>query len=390
MGVFVAGPATAAVLADWGAEVVKIENPAGGDPIRALLAMGVVPFEPKINPALELDNRNKRSVTVDVQNEPGREVARRLITAADVFVTNIRAAALQRAGLSYRDLRLLNPRLIYAAISGYGTRGPDKDRAAFDYAAYWARSGAMASLGEPSGAPPTQRPAMGDHLAGLGLAGAVSAALYHRERSGEGQEIRLSLFQTGLWMMASDIQVCLLTGMGYVPTGRLVPNPLWNHYKASDDKWFHLVMIQADRYWTRFCEAIGRAELAADERYAGILPRARNAAELIRLLDEVFATRTRAEWADVFDRYELVWAPVHRIADVIEDPQAQALEAFQTVSHRSGEKIRLVKTPVEFSATPPAIRHGAPELGEHTEEVLLGLGYSWDDIARLREEGALG
>ncbi|MGH7822285.1 MAG: CoA transferase, partial [Candidatus Binatia bacterium] len=206
MGVFVAGPAAAAVLGDWGADVVKLENPAGGDPIRALLAMGIVPFEPKINPALELDNRNKRSITVDVQNPAGRELARQIIAGADVFVTNLRPAALRRAGLSYADLKPLNPRLVYAGLSGYGLRGPDRDRAAFDYAAWWARSGAMASLGEPGGPPPTQRPAMGDHPAGLSLAGAVAAALYAREKTGRGQELHLSLFQSGLWMMASDIE----------------------------------------------------------------------------------------------------------------------------------------------------------------------------------------
>lgn len=390
MGLFVAGPAASAVLGDWGAEVVKIENPAGGDPIRALLALGLVPFEPEINPALELDNRNKRSVTIDVRNADGRDVAQRLIAGADVFVTNFRAAALKRARFSYEDLKARNPRLIYASLSGYGARGPDRDRAAFDYAAYWARAGAMASLAEPGRPPPTQRPAMGDHLAGLSLAGAVSAALYHRERTGEGQEIHLSLFQTGLWMMASDIETCLVTGSGYVPTGRVVPNPLWNHYRAKDDTWFHLVMLQADRFWARFCEAVGRADLAADARYDGVVSRARHAAELIALLDDVFATKTRDEWAVIFDRYDLIWAPVQTVSEVARDPHARALGAFAKVAHRSGREIEIVKSPVEFAATPVTIRRPAPELGEHTEEVLLEAGYSWDEIAKLRERGALG
>jgi len=388
MGIWVAGPAAAAVLADWGAEVIKVENPAGGDPARGLMALGI-PLQLPVNPPIEVDNRNKRSVAVNVQRPEGRDIVRRLLRDADVFVTNLRAGALQRAGLAYADVRTDNPRLIYAAVSGYGTRGPDKDRAAFDYAAFWARSGAMASLGEPQGPPPTQRPAMGDHPAGLSLAGAIAAALYHRERSGQGQEVHVSLFQAGLWMMATDIQTYLVTGLAPSPNGRLVPNALWNHYKAQDDKWFHLVMLQPDRYWPRFCEAIDRPDLVADERYADVFARAQHGVELIALLDEIFATRPRAEWAERFDRAELVWAPVHNVADAVNDPQAEALEAFATVPHRSGDPIRIVRSPIEFGATPATIRHAAPELGEHTEEVLLAHGYSWDDIAALKEKGAI-
>jgi crotonobetainyl-CoA:carnitine CoA-transferase CaiB-like acyl-CoA transferase len=389
MGIWVAGPAAAAVLGDWGAEVIKVENPAGGDPVRALMALGIA-VELPVNPSLELDNRNKRSVTINVQNPEGSAVVRRLLRDADVFVTNLRAGALARAGLSYDAVRPANPRLIYAGLSGYGTRGPEKDRAAFDYAAFWARAGAMATLGEPQGPPPSQRPAMGDHPAGLALAGAVAAALYHRERTGVGQEIHLSLFQAGLWMMATDIETCLVTGLAPAPTGRAVPNPLWNHYRAKDDKWFHLVMLQADRYWPGFCDAIERPDLAADERYATVITRAQHSLELIALLDTIFATRTRAEWGERFDRSNLVWGPVQGIADVVRDPQARALEAFAKVPHRTGEDIEVVKSPVEFSATPTSIRRAAPALGEHTEEVLLEHGYTWDEIAVLKEKGAIG
>jgi crotonobetainyl-CoA:carnitine CoA-transferase CaiB-like acyl-CoA transferase len=390
MGIFVAGPAAAAVLGDWGADVVKIENPAGGDPIRALVSLGLAAIEPDVNPALELENRNKRSVAIDVTKPAGRDIVLRLLRDADVFLSNFRAAALERAGLSYEDVKKVNPRIIYATLSGYGQRGPDKDRAAFDYAAFWARTGAMASLGEPGGTPPTQRPAMGDHPAGLQLAGAISAALYHREKTGEGQAIHISLFQSGIWMMASDIEIALATGKGYEPTGRQVPNPLWNHYRAKDDKWFHLVMIQADRYWPGFCEAIGEPDLGKDERYDGVVKRTRHARELIERLDRVFATKPRDEWATIFDRHQFIWAPVQTLLEASRDPQAQALGIYETVPHRRGGEIPIVKTPIEFGATPATIRHGAPELGEHTEEVLLEHGLGWDDIARLREEGVFG
>jgi crotonobetainyl-CoA:carnitine CoA-transferase CaiB-like acyl-CoA transferase len=389
MGIWVAGPAAAAVLGDWGANVIKIENPAGGDPVRGLMALGI-PVSLPVHPAVELDNRNKRSLAVDIQTRGGRDVVRRLLHTADVFVTNLRPAALARAGLSYADVRGDNPRLIYAGLSGYGTRGPERDRAAFDYAAFWARSGAMASLGEPEGPPPSQRPAMGDHPAGLALAGAVAAALFHRERTGEGQEIHLSLFQMGLWMMGTDIQTCLVTGMPPpVPAGRATLNPLWNHYRAGDGKWFHLVMLQADRYWPAFCAAIERPDLVADERYATIFARGQHSREFIDLLDGIFATRTCAQWGEAFDRHGLVWGPVQTIEEVVRDPQARALGAFATVSHPTGP-IEVIRSPVEFSGTPATIRRSAPELGEHTEEVLLERRYSWDEIAALKEQGAIG
>jgi crotonobetainyl-CoA:carnitine CoA-transferase CaiB-like acyl-CoA transferase len=190
--------------------------------------------------------------------------------------------------------------------------------------------------------------------------------------------------------MSSDIQAALALGFGYERGGRLVPNPLWNHYRAKDGKWFHLVMVQADRYWPQFCEAVGRAELVKDERYGDILARRENAASLIEELDRVFATKNRDEWAPIFDRHELIWAPVQTILEASRDPQAIALEAFATIPHRSGRDLSYVKSPVEFGATPATIRHGAPELGEHTEEVLLANGYSWEDIATLREKGVLG
>jgi crotonobetainyl-CoA:carnitine CoA-transferase CaiB-like acyl-CoA transferase len=389
MGIWVAGPAAAAVLGDWGAEVIKIENPAGGDPVRALMAMGI-PLQLPANPAVELDNRNKRSVTVNVQTPEGQAVVRRLLRDADVFVSNLRAAALKRVGLAYEDLRAEHPRLIYATLSGYGTRGPEKDRAAFDYAAFWARAGAMASLGEPEGPPPSQRPAMGDHPAGLSLAGGVAAALYHRERTGEGQELHLSLFHAGLWMMATDVETCLLTGFGPPKTGRAVPNPLWNHYKAQDGQWFHLVMLQADRYWPGFCQAIGQPDLLGDARYADVVVRAQHSLELITLLDDIFASKPLAEWAELFDRFELVWGPVQSITDVVRDPQARALGVFSKVPHRTGEDIEVLRSPIEFSTTPSSIRRAGPELGEHTEEVLLEHGYTWEDIAALKEKGAIG
>jgi crotonobetainyl-CoA:carnitine CoA-transferase CaiB-like acyl-CoA transferase len=390
LGIWVAVPSAAAVLADWGARVVKIEPPEG-DPLRGLAATGLVPYQPDVNPAFHLDNRGKRGIVLDLRRPGGRDVAHALIRQSDVFVSNLRRQKLAALGMDYETLREVNPRLVYAGLTGYGVDGPDRDRAAFDYAAFWARAGVMASLGEPEGPPPTQRPGMGDHMTGLGMAGAIAAALLARERTGVGQEIGMSLFQSGMWMLASDIQAAITTGYCHTPGGRrAAPNPLFNFYRTKDDRWLHLIMLQPDRHWTAFCAAIGRADLADDERFANALVRFSHSRELIAILDPLFAARTLAEWGAVLDESGCFWGSVQSVADVVSDPQAEAIGAFAETSLPDGRPLRIVKSPVAFGATPAAVSGPAPELGQHTEEVLLEAGYTWDDIARLKESGTLG
>jgi crotonobetainyl-CoA:carnitine CoA-transferase CaiB-like acyl-CoA transferase len=390
LGIWVAVPSAAAVLADWGAQVVKIEPP-DGDPLRGLAATGLVPYQPDVNPAFQLDNRGKRSVTLDLRTPEGRDVAHALVRKADVFLSNLRRQKLVGLGMDADTLRAVNPRLVYAGLTGYGTEGPERDRAAFDYAAFWARAGIMASLGEPEGPPPTQRPGMGDHMTGLGMAGAIAAALLARERTGRGQEIRMSLFQSGLWMLASDIQAAITTGYCHTPGGRrAAPNPLFNFYRTSDGRWLHLVMLQPDRHWRAFCRAVGRDDIAADPRFAGALVRFQHCRELIALLDPIFAERTLAEWATILDGADCYWGRVQSVADVVDDAQAAAIGAFAERTLPDGRPLRIVKSPVVFTETPAAVQGTAPELGQHTEEVLLEAGYGWDDIARLKDAGALG
>ncbi len=390
LGIWVAVPSAAAVLADWGARVVKIEPPEG-DPLRGLAATGLVPYQPEVNPAFHLDNRGKRSVTLDLRRAEGRQVAHALAARSDVFLTNLRRQKLAGLGMDYPTLHALNPRLVHASLTGYGTAGPEHERAAFDYAAFWARAGIMASLGEPEGPPPTQRPGMGDHMTGLGLAGAIAAALFARERSGVGQEIHMSLFQSGLWMLASDIQAALTTGYCHTPGGRrAAPNPLFNFYRTRDGHWLHLIMLQPDRHWDAFCTAIGRPELRADERFASAIIRFQHCRELIAILDPLFAERTLAEWAAALDGAACFWGKVQTVEEVTQDAQAEAIEAFAATALPDGRPLRIVKSPVAFGATPAAVAGPAPELGQHTEEVLLEAGFGWDDIARLKDTGALG
>ena len=388
LGMFVAGPATSCVLGDWGADVVKIENPAGGDPARALASLGLSAKD--INFGMENYNRGKRSVALDVQKPAGRVALIRLLQGADVFVSNWRPDALERARLDYATLSAELPRIVYAQVNGYGPRGSMRDTAAFDFAAYWARTGAQASLGEPNEPPPVQRPAMGDAQVGLGLAGAISAALFQRERTGGGEHVHISLYQAGMWMMSFDLSAALIHGGGYRRTGRQSPNPLWNSYRAQDGRWFELVMLQADRYWKPFCRAIEKPEWEHDARWATIGPRGKNAASLIAALDEHFATRPFDAWRAAFDKEALIWAPIQSIAESATDPLAREVGVIASVPHRSGREIELVRSPVEFARAPHEVRSAAPELGEHTEEVLLERGFSWEEITALREQGVFG
>jgi len=391
LAMWVAGPSTAVVLADWGAHVIKLEDPKGGDPTRGFVTGAAARADVNIRPAFELDNRNKRSVAVDLRTGGGHEFALKLVERADVFVTSLRPEALARMKLDYATLCGANPRLIYATLNGYGHRGPDKDRPAYDYAAAWARSGLMATIAEPGLPPPAQRPAMIDHPCGLGLAGAISAALFARERSGRGREIRVSLFAMGIWMNATDLTTGLLTGVPPVSEDRTRRiNPLWSSYKCKDGRWVYFVMVQSDRFWAEFCSALDRRAWKDDARFCDARSRARNCAELTAEIDAAVAARAADEWAPIFDLHKLIWAPVRTEAEVLKDPQAEAIGAFAKVDHPHLPDMRLVNSPVEFGDDTPPIHRLAPELGQHTEEVALEIGYTWEDIARLKESGVLG
>jgi len=308
-----------------------------------------------------------------------------------VFVTSLRIDALRRMQMDSATLRARNRRLIYASLNGYGHRGPDAERPAYDYAAAWSRSGLAAAIQEPGAPPPAQRPAMIDHAVGLGLAGAISAALLARERSGSGREVNVSLFAMGLWMNASDLTVGLMTGRTAEPESREQRiNPLWSSYRCKDGRWIYFVMIQADRFWTQFCDALGRTDWRDDPRFTNASVRARNSSAMTAEIDEVVATRTRDEWAPILDHHQLIWAPINSEAEVLRDPQAEALGAFARVDHPTLEHCRVVNSPIEFSDVPTEPYRAAPALGQHTEEVALELGFSWSEIARLKESGALG
>ena len=386
VGFWVAGPSCGAILADWGADVIKVE-PIAGDPFRSIGWL----YGPDTNPPFELDNRGKRSIALDYGSEAGRAVMRDLVERADVFVSNLRPGGLERAGLDWDTLAAVNPRLVYASITGYGLEGPDRDRPAYDMGAFWARAGVAAALTTEGSPYPYQRGGMGDHMTGMAAAGGVAAALLARERTGRGQLVSASLLRLGMFMMGWDTSVNLRTGQPTVPTSiDSPPNPLINVYTCADGKAFWMLGLEGDRHWPNLVRALGEPAWTRDARFVSTETRLTHAPELTHQLQEVFRTATRAEWTDVFDREGVWWSPLQATHETIEDPQARAAGGVVEVPTGDGSTVPGVASPVDFSGTPWRVRDMPPELGQHTELVLVELGLDWDEIESLRQAGVIG
>ncbi len=371
LGVWVAGPAAAGILADWGADVVKVEPPAG-DPARRFGTMLGLDLE--ANPPFELDNRSKRSIVLDLGVDEDRRRALGLLAAADVFVTNVRAGALQRLGFDFESLSADYPRLVYGLITGYGETGPDADRAAYDVAAFWSRAGVAHLLTRPGDTPPFQRGGMGDHTAAMTLAGAICAALLARDRTGAGQLVSTSLYRQGAYTVGFDLNTYLMTGQP-IAIGRResMANPSMNNYTAGDGRRFWIVGLQVERHWPPLCRAVGRPEWLVDPRFTDARARAAHAVELIAELDRIFAAEPLTHWAKVFAREpDLFWSPINSIEDVVADEQFQAAGGVVDVPNGNAV-VPMVATPADFHGTPWAPESPAPRLGEHTAEILAEL-----------------
>jgi crotonobetainyl-CoA:carnitine CoA-transferase CaiB-like acyl-CoA transferase len=378
------GPAAGAVLGDWGAEIIKIEDPVAGDPLRTLERAFGVPA-PKKFTVFDVDNRNKRSIAIDLKGEKGREIVYSLIKEADIFITNYRATALDRLKMDYGSLSAVNPRLIYAFGTGYGENGAEKNKAGFDSGAYWARSGLLVQLG-PDGAPPTlQYAGLGDQPTGLALAGGIALALYARERTGKGQKVSVSLLRVAAW----NVSLATATAMEYggIPrmNRRAVANPLASCYQAKDGKWIQLLMLQADRFWTEFCSAMGLNDVVNDPKFNNMDSRFANREEFIAILDKKFAEKDRAEWIEIFRKTDIMWDPGNTFHDLTEDPQALDAGCYVTMEHPSKGSVKITASPITLNGTDIIVRRHAPEHGEQTEEVLLEMGYTWEDITALKE-----
>ncbi len=387
LGFWVAAPAAGGIMADWGADVIKVEPP-DGDPFRGLFLKGAGMDVP-CNPPFELDNRGKRSITLNLDTEDGRAILLELIARADVFLTNLRAKALETLDLGYDRLHRMNPRLVYCHVSGYGPKGADRDRAAFDVGAFWSRAAVVSTLTPPDQEPASQRGAMGDHTTALTATSAICAALLARERSGEGQKVETSLLRVGGYFIGWDLNIQLRLGIPAVPATRHTSlNPMITCYRDSAGRWFWLLGLQGDRMWPDVLRAIRKPELADDPRFATMTARRENAAVLVDLLDAVFTRRTLAEWGSIFDRENVWWAPVQTTEELARDPQAREAGLFVKVPTPDGEA-EMVSTPVDFGRSRWSVEGGAPELGQHSEEILLELGRDWEQIAALKERGVI-
>lgn len=384
-------PMSGAVLTEWGADVVKIEHPETGDPYRGLVTAGLHKLHLGVDTAFQGANRGKKSVALDIKHPDGRALLSRIVASCDVFVTNLRADTRRRLRLDVDDIRADNPDIVYVRGTAFGPDGADAGRGGYDAGAYWARTG-MGHLFSPPGSewPTGSRPAFGDVVGGLTIAGAISTALYKRAMTGQPSVVDASLLASGMWQIQMDIVHAALESSreeGPIPQRYDSPNPLMLTYRTSDDRWVQLQMLSPERYWPDLCRAIGQPEMATDPRFADIGARRENSGECIRWLDQVFGERTFDEWRRVLADFEGEWVPVQSTHDVLDDPQVVANGYIAHVDV-NGVDVPMVAVPVQFDeCESKPVR--APEHGEHTESVLLELGLSWDEIGDLKSNGAL-
>jgi crotonobetainyl-CoA:carnitine CoA-transferase CaiB-like acyl-CoA transferase len=386
---WVAGPAACAIFRDMGAEVLKIEPPEG-DALRAF-KMRNLGYDTDLNTAFELDNRGKRSLVLDLEKPRARDVVARLVRDADVFLTNLTQPRREKYGLTFEALAAVNPRLVYTSLTGYGTQGPEHWRPGFDYAAFWARSGLMGTLGEPPSPPPLCRGGQGDHTTALNLVLATLAALRLRDRTGRAQLADVTLYGTGMWTLAGDLSAALLTKAHPPRHDRSAPpNPIWNSYATRDGRWLLLVHPDPQSFWARFCAALGEPGWTSDPRFDSAAKRSAASRELTSLIGERFARHDFAHWAQALDAHKLIWAPVATLDEVIADPQARAIGAFAPVDHPKEGRFETLAAPFAIANSAIAPRGPAPELGAHSHAALAEHGFAADEIRALEAEGVLG
>jgi len=397
-----AAPMAGRLLADWGADVIHVEHPVTGDPWRTWLTQAGAEFPAKLSYHWwENYNRNKRSLALDISHEKGLSVLYRLVEKADVFLTNRRPYELKRYGLEYETLSRMNRRLIYGSLTGFGRKGPDKDAPGQDTVGFWARSGFMYQLQQWGTAPPSagyRSVAAGDKVSGMTMACGILLAILAREQTGVGQEVDVSLLNTGIYTQAplalhlGGFEELFETQEEYesaLRREREEVSPLHISFETKDNRWLQLSLAPSYRYWPQFCRAIEREDLERDPRFDSIEHRIENRAALLEILEALFAGKTLAEWTKQLNSADLLWSPIKSPKEVLEDPQVKANDYIVPFDHPEFGEMDVIANPIKHSRTPAALRTPAPEFGQHTEEILLETGYDWEEIERLKSENVI-
>ncbi len=389
LGTWMAAPSAGAVMADLGADVVKVESPKG-DAARGMIRPPQVPAGmPNLDYSFQVDNRGKRSIAIAINQPQGADLVRKLVGDADIFVCNLLHHRQRRYGLDAEALLKLNPKLVHATLTGFGPDGPDTERPGYDVTVFFGRGGVTHSMTEPGGTAPHPRPAQGDHAAGMALVAAVLAALRLAEHTGQGQVVDVTLLGMAAWTMATDLSAPLVDGRQ--PTIRdrhHMVSPLANRFRCADERWIVVNMPEL-HWWPRFCEALGRSEWVVDPRFETLRSRFDHMTELIDLIDNQFATKTLAEWGRIFDQHGLIWGPVATVAELAADPQAEAAGLYPEIHHPDGT-FRTVAAPFRIAHADIGPRGPAPDLGEHTRQILEAAGVPVEEIEALGKLGVIG
>jgi crotonobetainyl-CoA:carnitine CoA-transferase CaiB-like acyl-CoA transferase len=385
-------PAASAALADLGAEVIKIEHVERGDAMRGLASTGIAVVSSDVHVLLEHSNRGKQSLGLNLASPDGLAILYRLAATADVFLTNKLPSVRDKLKIEVEDIRAHNPNIIYVRGTGQGERGPDADKGSYDSLAFWARAGIASGAKRPEYdlVPVPPAPGFGDSIGGMTIAGGIMGALYHRERTGEATVVDVSLFGVGLWAMGQAVALSLQLGVGWAPppASRPSSNPLSRNYSTSDGRVLAFTCLQAGRYWPPMCEAIGRPELAADERFCDHASLLANSDQAVDALTEVFGSATLDEWRTRLVDFPGQWAVVQDTLEAAADPQAVANGYLQECRTAGGTPFQLVTVPVQYDGE-PAAAHRAPEFNEHGDAVLAELGLAEDEIVDLKVRGVV-
>jgi crotonobetainyl-CoA:carnitine CoA-transferase CaiB-like acyl-CoA transferase len=386
-------PAAAALLSDWGAEVVKIEHAERGDAMRGLASAGVAPMGNGVHLLLEHSNRGKRSLGLDLTTPEGLDILHRLAATSDVFLTNKLPRVRTKLKIDVEDIRAHNPNIIYVRGTGQGERGLEADKGSYDSLAFWARSGIAMGIKreEYDHVPPPPAPGFGDSIGAMTIAGGIMGALYHRERTGEATTVDVSLLGTGLWSMGQALALSLHLDIPWpppssAPASRPSPNPLVANYKTKDKRFLSFSCLQAGHYWASACEVIGRPELATDPRFADHQSLLAHGNEAADILEQAFATRTLDEWRDRLAAFTGQWTVVQEVREAAVDPQTVANGYIQDCETAGGVHFRLAAAPVQFGGAPASTRR-APDLNEHGDAILADLGFDWDAVVDLKVRG---